>query len=1282
MNKKILLILVLCFFLFTNIASADLFKTLSFGGKLDIEPSPDVSPSLLKILSFGGKANVSESPPPSPPQLINTLSFGGKLNVSENVSEPPSPPSLISTLNFGGHLNVSTNITPPPPDLNLLSTLSFGGKLDLNPELEITDVSPANNSGNVDMYSLLSITVESAYTFDINWSTNHSSWTADNLSCNSGTFSQIASFVNLSYTDFYWNVSINDSEGNWLNRTFKFTTKSYVWSGWSDTWEFDYITVETPVVLTNDSSGISSYNATLNGYLVSDGDETCNVGFQIGTYPSFTDYVGNTTKNTGEEFSFNYNGSFTNSSFYYDSYSSSMFIKPDNMTDGNIATDARGDTTIEPYTVLTSTNYSGEVSGLISNVYIKIRAKADGGDTDDKIIFKTLFNGSDVGDTYETATTEGATIYWYEFDISNDSNAPDIWQWSDVSNLDLNISVDCVGGCSIIRIYQVEVLVDYRGIEAGQLYLYRSFANNSNSTVYGMNKTFLTYPLAPAEFEISYIKNTTSLNLSWVKGAGSNYTRIERNTSESWNRGEGTLVYNDTGTFYIDTGLNQNTTYYYQLWGYATWTYNPTLFEWSFANVSANTTTFNATNDPSAFIITNTTMTTMTMEWINSSDATHYVIVMNETGYAGYPNTPYNGTEEYNNTLNYTTITGLLYNTTYYFSLWAYNNTSGFFSSNYVTANDTTNDQPNVPVNFTVERYNDTVLNLSWVKQEASDYVVIRMNTSSYPNITQGIEIYNGSGTSLQKSGLTPATHYYFTAWGYNLEVFSISNTTADNITLPQPPQNLNGDISPNGTSLNITWDKGIGADTTHIRNQTGSYPSLVSGNLLYNDTGLYVVFSPATSNDFFTAYSFAVVDGIPLFSEPAYLLWGGLEINVYKENNPSIEIHNYTVFISNQQGTETFENVSANNPFRIDVSDVPNGNKIAIQVSRAGYYTQTQYRDLNENQWYVVNFYLPVEEGGSGGGDPSDPDYIPPYNETDPDINETYGELYLLTVLDVYDQPIEDVKMEIQRYINTTEEFDTVTIRYTDANGQVDVYLIPDSFYKVILIKEGYYTEYADYIPSGSIFTKTFKMNYVISGGNLEEVIWDNITWSITPNVVYHRSNITIHYNISCDTGKLEWFDMAVQFYNNSTASFDSLFYENSTLEPYGGNINYTTPNITGRYYITCRFKKENFSYYTFATGDGCCRTFFITWETITEAVSEIPVDIFVIIGIFLAIAGMALMYKLGAGELAGYGGITIMVIVFMLRPDLTIGGVAWYLVMLVTGIVYTLILFLRGRI
>ncbi len=134
---------------------------------------------------------------------------------------------------------------------------------------------------------------------------------------------------------------------------------------------------------------------------------------------------------------------------------------------------------------------------------------------------------------------------------------------------------------------------DTTGLTPGQIYYYQAWANNSGGFANGSELTFLTKPNVTANFNAATY-NSTQINLSWNKGDGANNTYIERNQTGAtvWARGEGILIYNGTGTYYEDTGLTPETTYYYQAWSYANWTYDSTtLHKWSDNNASVSNTT-------------------------------------------------------------------------------------------------------------------------------------------------------------------------------------------------------------------------------------------------------------------------------------------------------------------------------------------------------------------------------------------------------------------------------------------------------------------------------------------------------------------------------------------------------------------------------------------------------------------------------------------------------------------------------------------------------------------
>jgi serine protease len=74
-------------------------------------------------------------------------------------------------------------------------------------------------------------------------------------------------------------------------------------------------------------------------------------------------------------------------------------------------------------------------------------------------------------------------------------------------------------------------------------------------------------PSVPTNFTATAM-NETFIELTWTKGQQADTTYIERNSVVIWNRGEGTLIYNETETGCGDWGLLENTHYYYQAWSW------------------------------------------------------------------------------------------------------------------------------------------------------------------------------------------------------------------------------------------------------------------------------------------------------------------------------------------------------------------------------------------------------------------------------------------------------------------------------------------------------------------------------------------------------------------------------------------------------------------------------------------------------------------------------------------------------------------------------------------
>jgi hypothetical protein len=133
---------------------------------------------------------------------------------------------------------------------------------------------------------------------------------------------------------------------------------------------------------------------------------------------------------------------------------------------------------------------------------------------------------------------------------------------------------------------------DITSLTKGQLYYYRAFANNTLKSDYGDNVTFLTKPDPPNTLN-AQPNSSSMIYLTWNTGMGANNTYIERNASGQtiWTRGQGEFVYNGSAIKYEDSGRKPGTTYYYQAWSFTTWTYNPTLSQYSDDNDSTSALT-------------------------------------------------------------------------------------------------------------------------------------------------------------------------------------------------------------------------------------------------------------------------------------------------------------------------------------------------------------------------------------------------------------------------------------------------------------------------------------------------------------------------------------------------------------------------------------------------------------------------------------------------------------------------------------------------------------------
>lgn len=695
--------------------------------------------------------------------------------------------------------------------------------------------------------------------------------------------------------DFGGKATVED-EVTWTTLTFggKTTVQDYTWGDWSSWWNFTYADSSSTPTQTNPNPANNSVGNGLTPTLsitVDDDNslDLLNVTWSSNSSGSWINFgVNNSINISGGSvtiYQTNSNFSVKNTTYYW-----KVTVTDETYTDTKIYNFKTlvADEIIAPSV---TTNIATPVNS--TNATLNGYLDSDGYDS----------YGCTVWFSYGTTTTYG----------TNTTNQTLVYTGDSFSNVTGTIN-------------------------PGILYHYRTVANNSNSTVYGSDMAFLTRPNVTTNLAVNNGYSPDTLNISWTAGDGANNTYIERDIVSSWTRGDGVLIYNNTGNYYNDIGLAMGTLYYYQVWSYTTWTYNPTVFQYSGSYASGSNTTDNV-------------------------------------------NPPYNG------------------------------------NSSYL--------HPHV--------------NLTWTRGNHSNRDIVVQNNASYPASPTDGWIRQNDTTTFFNESITYST--YFTVWSYN-------NTAK-----------------------------------------------------LYSATGL----------------------NIP---------WGALGMQCYDETNNTALT--FDVLVTNED-LDTLYLQDLTNIYYLNLNDIPYGDNTIFYVSSDNHESRTYYYDLEVNNFYNLTFYLPlaIPSGGT-----EDPDYDPE--------NESYSTLYLLTVVDELNEGVEDVKIEIMRYINETKTYESVTILTSDANGQADVYLFAGTVYKVKLSKTGYITRTDDYIPSDSIYTRTFKIYFEETEPTPPDVEPENIifTGEISSNILYlnytdsmqETINTTIYvYEINLSTG------IETLFGTNSTTDTDS---------------------------------------------------------------------------------------------------------------------------------------------
>lgn len=427
-------------------------------------------------------------------------------------------------------------------------------------------------------------------------------------------------------------------------------------------------------------------------------------------------------------------------------------------------------------------------------------------------------------------------------------------------------------------------------------------------------------------------------------------------------------------------------------------------------------------------------------------------------------------------------------------------------------------------------------------------------NTSNTTKTTSGtIEITQGS--------LNPGTIYYYRLNANDTKGNTTRGNTRYSLTNPDIP--IYQSITPyfSNSTIYLTWTKGTGANNTIIRYSTSSYPTTpTEGDLLYNGTGTSAWLSVSFNTSYkISLFSFTVWGSLSRYSASASVPWGGCSFNCYNESS-GLPIK-YNVLISNQQGDQTYYGPSLEGWQFINTTEIPMGTNIGFYVSgwnntNQSYYSRMNYHTILPDIFYNFSFYLP-------------PTTTP---QTPEDENESY--LYYLRVQETvysgdysYDRDVQDVKILVKRYIIASGEFVTVASMLTDAAGMVNVYLVPNAYYKIFLNKSGYEDSTNDYIPMppnewGQTDTKYFKITALTGTEDNETVLNPrNIRFNAVLN---GNSSVYVSFNASVSG------DCVVTLYISEYYNFSTYLNATYNFTSCNQSFYYSPVNISRGYMVS----------------------------------------------------------------------------------------------------------------
>jgi len=975
----------------------------------------------------------------------------------------------------------------------------------------ISNPNPSNGSTSQPFNLIWSVDINNPDGNNFNWS----------IECSNGQTNSSNNDVNGTKFLSLSNLQPSTSYTVWVNAT-SVVNNTFSSSAW-----YTFTTqagVGAPIVTTNETMGVEETNATLHGYLQEDGGEPCGVWFEYGVDTSYgnTTYLYDIIEDTASgvtDASVWIIGTFQGKTF-----NTSIQFEPNHS-----------------FTISTIAMYIDNITGSGYDADVDIYISSGGADTN-------WGEGTKVKDSWNPSWSAGwqmiyldtkydvtsGNTYEIEFITRNDTTSNNYLDLAYDGNMAYPIAIKVMYGTGGSNIYGYGALrffdttstgnefsYNLSGLSYGTLYHYRAVANNSNSTVYGSDKTFLTKPLPPTNVTITSYNNTTIL-FTWTKGQGANHTVILRKTTGyPTSPTDGTEVYNNTGTTYTDT-ITSGLKYYYSFYSYAE---ENSLYQFSDEKVDISQEIPPETPTDISYKVVPPNQLNITWTKGNHSDAT-----ILRVSSSSQPTSPTDGTLLYNGSLEY-----YIYTVTddFYITLFSYNATSHLYSTGVPL------DAYFVWLNCYNENTGNKLDGYSVVFTNPTGTSVYKKDNCTSPTIINVSDVPTGEkiSVSVEKNGYSPRSYVFkilnITS-NYFIDVFLLPiETTTEECTLmsfvdTKIVTNPNVD---NVISLSKTLETISGVE---IYNKS-LYPEYNLQSFIDSKS----VTNTSVNLTINLTYPLEQIYAVEVYNETLYGTYGGwlfVSNDKYKYNTTQVEIDS-SVFDSNTTIARVtyyyLHSISSTGGWVTVDADKYTYNTTSVTVNQT-------ILDSNITTIRVSYYYKYCTEGAE----------------------QKY--LYQIEVINQNNLAVPSVKVTIARYINETFGFKNISILYTDGAGHITIYLKPFTLYKFILEKTGYQNETADWTPNDAIFTHTFLM---------ESTQYETPSNYTPPLITITRNGTTITVSYY-DTLGLTLDVNTILYYYNATGSLIQVSSVQNTSEN-NINIQFKNTNTTYTYRIIIHYNQ-----------------------------------------------------------------------------------------------------------